>query len=47
MLASQSELLRRSKEFEVAQNRLRAHQIETMIAEFDQICTFAHFIVVW
>jgi flagellar FliJ protein len=38
MLASQSKLLRRSKEFEVAQNRLRAHQIETMIAEFDQIC---------
>ena len=38
MLANQSELLRRGKDFEVAQNRLRAHQIETMIAEFDRIC---------
>jgi hypothetical protein len=32
------EHLRRSREFEVAQNRLRAHQIETMIAEFDRMC---------
>jgi hypothetical protein len=38
MLANQSELLRRVKDFEVAQNRLRANQIETMIAEFDRIC---------
>ena len=38
MLANQSELLRRGRDFEVAQNRLRAHQIETMIAEFDWIC---------
>jgi hypothetical protein len=38
MLANQSELLRRSKDFEVAQSRLRANQIETMIAEFDRIC---------
>ena len=38
MLANQSELLRRGKDFEVAQNCLRAHQIETMIAEFDRIC---------
>ena len=38
MLPNQSELLRRGKDFEVAQNRLRAHQIETMIAEFDRIC---------
>ena len=38
MLANQSELLRRGKDFEVVQNRLRAHQIETMIAEFDRIC---------
>jgi hypothetical protein len=38
MPANQSELLRRGKDFEVAQNRLRAHQIETMIAEFDRIC---------
>ena len=27
-----------SREFEVAQNRLRVHQIETMIAEFDRMC---------
>ena len=32
------EQLRRSREFEVTQNRLRAHQIETMIAEFDRMC---------
>ena len=38
MTVNQSERLRRSEEFEVAQNRLRANQIETMIAEFDRIC---------
>src|SRR5450631_2527936 len=38
MTANQSERLRRSKEFEVALNRLRVNQIETMIAEFDRIC---------
>jgi hypothetical protein len=38
MSANQSERLRRNNEFEVGQNRLRAHQIETMIAEFDRIC---------
>ena len=38
MRANQSERLRRSKEFEVGQNRWRANQIETMIAEFDRIC---------
>ncbi len=38
MRANHSERLRRSKEFEVNHNRLRAHQIETMIAEFDRMC---------
>ncbi len=38
MIANQ-EHLRRSNEFEVAQNRLRSNQIETMIAEFERICT--------
>ena len=38
MRANKSESLRRTKEFQVTQSRLRAHQIETMIAEFDQIC---------
>jgi flagellar FliJ protein len=38
MTANKSERLRRNKEFEVAQNLLRASQIETMIAEFDRIC---------
>jgi flagellar protein FliJ len=38
MRANQSERLRRNKEFEVNQNRLRANQIETMIAEFDRVC---------
>src|ERR1039458_1532356 len=38
MTVNQTERLRRSEEFEVAQNRLRASQIETMIAEFDRIC---------
>ena len=30
--------MRRSREFEVSQSRLRANQIETMIAQFDRIC---------
>ena len=38
MSANQSEHLRRSKEFEVDQNRRRANQIETMIAAFDRMC---------
>lgn len=38
MKANQSERLRRSKEFEVNQSRLRANQIGTMIAEFDRMC---------
>jgi flagellar FliJ protein len=38
MSANQSEHLRRSKEFEVGQNRRRANQIETMIAAFDRMC---------
>src|ERR1022692_3428094 len=38
MSANQSEQLRRSKEFEVGQNRRRANQIETMIAAFDRMC---------
>jgi flagellar protein FliJ len=38
MTANQSERLRRSKEFQVALNRLRVNQIETMIAAFDQMC---------
>ena len=38
MRANQSERLHRSKEFEVGQNRWRANQIETIIAEFDRIC---------
>ena len=38
MRANQSERLRRSKEFEVGQNRWRANQIETMIAAFDRMC---------
>src|SRR5450631_4473756 len=38
MKANQSERLRRSKEFEVGQNRWRANQIETMIAAFDRMC---------
>jgi hypothetical protein len=37
MKANQSERLRRSKEFEVNLSRLRANQIETMIAEFDRM----------
>src|ERR1039457_5801461 len=40
MTANQSERLRRSKEFEVAQNHLRANQIETMIAAFDRMCIY-------
>ena len=38
-MTANQEHLRRSNEFEVAQNRLRASQIETMIAEFERICT--------
>jgi flagellar protein FliJ len=38
MKAHQRARLRRIKEFEVNQSRLRASQIETMIAEFDRIC---------
>ena len=38
MKANRSERLRRSKEFEVNQSRLRANQIETMIADFDRMC---------
>ena len=38
-MTANQEHLRRSNEFEVAQNRLRANQIETMIAEFERICT--------
>ena len=38
MTANKSERLRRNIEFEVAQNRLRANQIETMIAAFDRMC---------
>ena len=40
MKANQSERLRRSKEFEVAQNHLRANQIETMIAAFYRMCIY-------
>ena len=38
MKANQSARLRRNKEFALDQSRLRANQIETMIAEFDRIC---------
>ena len=38
MRVNQTERLRRSREFEVKQSRLRASQIETMIAQFDRIC---------
>lgn len=38
MKVTPSERLRRSKEFEVNQSRLRANQIETMIGEFDRMC---------
>lgn len=38
MIAKQGERLRRNIEFEVSHNRLRASQIETMIASFDQMC---------
>jgi hypothetical protein len=42
-VTANQEHLRRSKEFEAAQNRLRANQIETMIAEFDRMCIdFGH-----
>ena len=38
MKLNQSERLRRSKEFDANQSRLRANQIETTIAEFDRMC---------
>jgi flagellar protein FliJ len=38
MRVNQTERLRRSREFEANQSRVRANQIETMIAEFDRIC---------
>ena len=38
MTTNKSERLRRNNEFEFAQNRLRASQIETMIAAFDRMC---------
>jgi hypothetical protein len=38
MAANKSESLRRKFEFEVAQDRLRASQIETMIAALDRMC---------
>jgi len=38
MRFNQTERLRRSREFEVNQSRLRANQIETMIDQFDRIC---------
>jgi flagellar protein FliJ len=38
MRVNQTERLRRSREFEINQSRLRANQIETMIAQFDRIC---------
>lgn len=38
MKPNQIERLRRIKEFEFNQSLLRAHQIETMISEFDRIC---------
>ena len=38
MRANQSERLCCSNEFEVAQSRRRANQIETLIAQFDRIC---------
>ena len=38
MRVNQTERLRRSREFEVDQSRLRANQIETMIAQFDRTC---------
>ena len=38
MVANKSERLRRKFEFEVTQDRLRASQIETMIAALDRMC---------
>jgi hypothetical protein len=38
MRRNKGESLRRYEEFQIAQSRLRARQIETMIAEFDRIC---------
>ena len=39
MLVEQIEHSRRNREFNLSQWRLRAIQIETMIAQFNQICT--------
>lgn len=38
MKPNRTERLLRRKEFAVNQSRLRAHQIETMIAEFERMC---------
>jgi flagellar protein FliJ len=38
MRASQSERLGRKRELEISQRRLRANQIETMIAELEWMC---------
>jgi len=38
MKVNEGERLRRSRDFEIAQHRLRATQIETMITEFNRIC---------
>ena len=38
MRPNQAERMRRRNEFEAGLNRLRAHQIETIIAESDRIC---------
>lgn len=38
MRPNQTERMRRRKEFEAGQDRLRAHQIKTIIAESDRIC---------
>ena len=38
MRVNQTERLRRSRKFEANLSRLRANQIETMIAQFDRIC---------
>ena len=38
MTANKSEGLRRKFEFEIAHDRLRASQIETMIAALDRMC---------
>jgi hypothetical protein len=38
MKVNQGDRLLRNAEFEANHNRLRAHQMETMIAEFDRMC---------